>query len=272
MRYSILIILIWVVACKPARQVATKPSQAQATGITPASISLNGKLFTSLYQQRAAEYRALCYQSYNIARQAIAMYKPVTNKPLAIVTDIDETLLDNSPNSVHQAYAGKEYELPAWHEWTAKAVADTLPGAGSFLHYCMMRNITIFYITSRDETERNATIRNLRSFMFPFADDEHVLTRQSESSKEARRQQVLKDYEVILYMGDNLADLSSLFDKKSEAERRNNVDALWQNFGSKYIVFPNSNYGDWEGALYQYKYSLTQAQKDSTIKAVLKTY
>lgn len=273
MRYTIILTLLLVTACKTVKPVAAPvPSTIQSEQIKPANISLNGKIFSSLYQQRAAEYRALCYQSYNAARSAITSYTQVSTKPLAIVTDIDETLLDNSPYAIHQANSGKEYDLASWHEWTSKAAADTLPGAGSFLNFCMMRNVHVFYITNRDETERNATIRNMRAFMFPYADDLHLLLRQSTSSKETRRQDVLKNYEVILYMGDNLADHSALFDKKNEADRRTNTDALASDFGKKYIVFPNPNYGDWEGALYQYKYNLSQSQKDSIMQENLRKY
>src|ERR1700760_1478984 len=56
-----------------------------------------------LYQQRAAEYRALCFQCYNIAKQRVkeaiqnsAEYK--SGKPFAVVTDLDETAIDNSAN------------------------------------------------------------------------------------------------------------------------------------------------------------------------------
>ena len=73
-------------------------------------------------------------------------------------------------------------------------------------------------------------------------------------------------------MGDNLADLSMLFDKKNETERNNNTDILAGEFGKKMIVFPNANYGDWESSLYKFNYKLTQFQKDSIIKTVLKSY
>ena len=82
----------------------------------------------------------------------------------------------------------------------------------------------------------------------------------------------MKNYEVLLLMGDNLADFSSLFDKKTEEERKINTDISAGEFGKKFIVFPNVNYGDWESSLYKYNYKLTQAQKDSVIRSVLKGY
>ena len=82
----------------------------------------------------------------------------------------------------------------------------------------------------------------------------------------------MQGHEVILLMGDNLADFSSLYDKKTEEERRLNTDILSAEFGKKFIVFPNVNYGDWESSLYNYNYKLTQGQKDSVLRSVLKSY
>ena len=70
-------------------------------------------------------------------------------------------------------------------------------------------------------------------------------------------------------MGDNLGDFSFLFDKKNTEERMQNVNSIAAEFGNRFIVLPNPTYGDWESSLYNYNYSLTQAQKDSVIKASL---
>ncbi|MFC4261788.1 5'-nucleotidase, lipoprotein e(P4) family [Ferruginibacter yonginensis] len=267
MRFIIFISLLGLLACKTPQHLANNSNSA-----LPQNISLNGKLFSSLFQQRAAEYRALCLQSYNMAKWRIDSYVSNNDKPKAIITDIDETILDNSPYAVHAAFGGSEYTLDSWIEWTSKSAADTMPGAAAFLKYVASKNVQVFYITNREDKERTATLKNLQKFGLPNADEMHLYTKINTSSKEARRNQVLERYDVILYMGDNLADLSVLFDKKTEAERAANVDALSAQLGKKYIVFPNANYGDWEGSLYQYNYKYTQAQKDSILKAVLKSY
>ncbi|UAY51076.1 5'-nucleotidase, lipoprotein e(P4) family [Ferruginibacter albus] len=261
-RYLFLSIVFTVLfcSCKTTRQLA------------PENTSLNGKVFTSLFQQRAAEYRALCLQSYNIARLRADEFVAQSTKPKAIITDIDETILNNSPFAVHQAYSGKEYTQSDWYDWTSRSSADTMPGAANLLNYIHSKGINIFYITNRDEKERSGTLKNLQQFGLPDADSAHLLLKQSSSSKETRRLQVMKDYEVVLLMGDNLSDFSALFDRKTEEERKQNVDASVTEFGKKFIVFPNANYGDWEGALYKYNYKLTQQQKDSVMKSVLKIY
>jgi len=233
----------------------------------------DGKLWSSLFQQKAAEYKALCFQAYNIAKLRLdeALLMP-SSKPKAIVTDIDETFLDNSQFSVHQALTGKDYEAAAWTEWTAKAAADTIAGALSFFKYAASKNVQVFYITNREEKDKAGTIENMRRYNFPFVDNDHVIVRTTTSGKEARRQTVAANYEIVLFLGDNLSDFSSVFDKKTTAERTNNVGLLAAEFGKKFIVLPNANYGGWEEAIYGNSYNLNFTQKDSAIKANLKNY
>jgi len=234
----------------------------------------DGKLFTALFHQQAAEYKALCFQAYNIARFRLdeAVKEQESLKPKAIVTDIDETVLDNSPYAVHQGLQGKDYEASSWYEWTARAGADTLSGAYSFFKYAASKNVEVFYITNRDDRERKSTLLNLQQFGFPYADEAHLITKSTVSSKEPRRQQLAATHDIIMLIGDNLSDFSVLFDKKTSRERTQHVQANAAEFGRKFIILPNPNYGDWETALYQYNYKLTPAQKDSVIKSVLKNY
>src|SRR4051812_10036706 len=93
-----------------------------------AAVTINGKLFATAWQQSAAEYRALCLQAFNIAQLRLDEYQPATNKPKAIITDIDETILNNSPYEAHQTLQNKDYDPASWYEWTGQATADTVPG------------------------------------------------------------------------------------------------------------------------------------------------
>lgn len=266
MKFILISLSILALSCSNTKMVNNR-SRA-----TPVSLVADGKLFTSLYQQKSAEYRALCFQGYNIAALRIGNYKPTSNLPRAIITDIDETILDNSPYAVHEGLQGKDYQTSTWYEWTARAEADTMPGAGAFLHFAAAMGIEIFYITNREPKEQDGTLRNLQRFKLPFADSSHLLLRQFSSSKESRRQSVMANHEVILLMGDNLADFSSLFDKKTPAQRNASTDLIMPEFGKRFVVFPNPNYGDWESSLFNYNYSLTPGQKDSIVRDALKTY
>ncbi|MET0465103.1 MAG: 5'-nucleotidase, lipoprotein e(P4) family [Chitinophagaceae bacterium] len=260
---SLLLFVMVLFACKGPQQTGNR--------VPPTSeLVVDGKIWSSLFQQKAAEYQALCLQAFNIARLRVdqSLQKP-SAKPKAIITDIDETFLDNSPFAVRQAFKGKDYEADAWNEWTAKGVADTLSGGLSFFHYAASKGIEVFYVTNRDEKERPGTTANLKRFNFPFSDDRHLIMRQTESSKETRRQKIAESYEIILLMGDNLADFSPLFDKKSTSERSAGVQQLAAEFGNRFIILPNTNYGGWEDAIYLNRRDWTPAQKDSLIRSAL---
>ncbi|MDP9081830.1 MAG: 5'-nucleotidase, lipoprotein e(P4) family [Bacteroidota bacterium] len=247
---------------------------AQTGQNLPASIANNGKVWASVYQQRAAEYRALCFQAYNIARLRLnEALRKHHKKPYAVVTDIDETLLDNSPYDAQRALSNQEFDLKAWKEWTSKGICDTVPGAPSFFKYAASKGVTVYYITNRDEDELQGTIKNLLRYHLPYVNAEHVILRAKTSSKEQRRLDILKTHEIILLCGDNLPDFDALYDNHPTEESRNAAtEKLRVQFGNKYIIIPNVSYGDWESSLFKYDNKLSGTQKDSIIKANIKTY
>jgi 5'-nucleotidase (lipoprotein e(P4) family) len=155
--------------CVATKNVQTPPSSQTFTA--------NGKLYASFFQQSAAEYQALCWQAFNTAR-------------MRLVTDIDETLIDNSPYAVQQSLQGLDYEQPSWEQWTAKASGDTLAGAKTFLDYASSKGVKIFYLTNRKESERAGTLANIQKFQFPDAVNEHLILKTDASSKEGRRQKI----------------------------------------------------------------------------------
>jgi 5'-nucleotidase (lipoprotein e(P4) family) len=214
-----------------------------------------------LYQQTAAEYRALCYQAFNLAKIRLEQSLRIMGlmRQQVIVVDIDETILDNSPYEAKCVLDGIIY--PAyWDEWVMKADAKSVPGALEFLQYAGSKGIKVFYITNRKEKLRKATLQNLVNLGFPNADDEHLLMQMDESSKKTRREKVAETYAIIMLIGDNLNDFSDVFEKKSIPERFEISDKHKDDFGNIFIVLPNAMYGEWESALYNYDYS--QSPKD----------
>ncbi|WP_353165653.1 5'-nucleotidase, lipoprotein e(P4) family [Empedobacter brevis] len=257
------VMLFGLTACQTPK-VATQEQQQKTVAH---SLQVDGKIYAAFFQQRAAEYQALSQQAYNVAK--LRLDEAIANKgskPLAIVTDIDETFLDNSYYAVEMAKQGKTWSQDSWANWTSKGVATPLAGSLEFFQYAASKGIQIFYITNRYEVERAGTLANLEKYNYPLQSPQNLILRSKESSKEARRQNVAKDYDIVLLLGDSLTDFSTLFDNhKSEKERAAAVETLKAEFGKRFIVLPNVGYGDWESALFNYKYDLTQEQKDSMI-------
>lgn len=228
-----------------------------------------------LWFQKAGEAKGLYYQGYNIGKMRldIILSKKPKQKELkpAVVLDIDETVLDNSPNQARYVVTDKGYPVN-WNEWIDRAQAKPLPGAIDFLKYADSKGVVIYYISNRKEPQKAATIKNLQNVGAPQADEEHILLLQpGERGKETRRQQVAKTHEIVLLFGDNLGDFSG-FDGLSATERIQAVDRQKDEFGRKLILFPNSMYGDWEGAIYNYNSKCSDEEKAKLRKDSLETY
>jgi len=264
MRLFALIVLLTGAATTTAQQ-PTEPA-----GDSPYS----ARTFSVLYHQTAAEYRALCYQAFNLATlrlQAIPDHELKRGKP-AIITDIDETILDNSFCEAKLILDRAEYSSETWKAWTSLKSAPALPGAVEFLKDAHRRGITIFYVSNRDTGEVQWTVENLQNLGIPDADPGHMLFMSNTSSKETRREEIMKEYDVIMLLGDNLNDFTIDFEKRSIADRLNETDRAREEWGRKFIVFPNCIYGEWEKALYNYGKHLTPLQKDSIRTSLLKGF
>jgi len=240
--------------------MVSRPVMAQP----PVRLTSDAKILSVLFQQQSAEYRALCYQAFNIATLRLESVKR-KGLPLAIITDIDETILDNSYYEAQRIKDGKEFTPKTWKEWTAKSNATLVPGAGDFLKKAKLHDVVIFYISNRDTSEIMGTLVNLKKLDLPNADKNHLLFMSDVSSKEKRRQQVMKNFDVVMLIGDNLNDFASFFEKKSIADRKTEVDRVQPDWGNKFIMLPNAMYGEWENALYNYNRNLTNEQKNALL-------
>jgi len=250
------------------------PAHAQAPASRQTSADYEYQTGAILWTQSSAEYRALAYQAFSLAKlrfdQSLANRRRST-KPLAVIVDADETVLDNSRFQAELVLRGAPYSSEAWGAWVDRAEAGAVPGAVEFLTYASRRGAHVFYITNRRQTEKAGTITNLRRLGFPGVNEETVMIRAqgTTASKESRRQTVASRYRIVLLLGDNLNDFTDDFAGKSIADRKAQVDREQSEFGSRFIVLPNPMYGDWESAIYGYKSNLSEAERHAARKAAL---
>jgi len=224
-----------------------------------------------LYHQCAAEIKAMYYQSFNLARMMFDqdMANTSINTKRAIIVDIDETMLNNSPYEAECVLSGIAYPVK-WDEWVNKGIAEALPGTVDFLNYVAGKNAEVFYVTNRTENQREGTLKNLKEKGFPFADNQHLFMKSGTTNKEIHRKKIAETYHISLLIGDNLSDFVNVFDKQSPEIRESRVDSLRNDFGKRFVILPNAMYGDWEPALFKYSYNLSETKKDSIRKANLK--
>jgi 5'-nucleotidase (lipoprotein e(P4) family) len=232
------------------------------------------KIFSTLWHQQSAEYKALCFQAYNLASERINKMagESYKGKPRAIITDCDETILDNSPLYARLIMENKEYNHAEWKSWTDLSMAEPIPGSVEFFQLAHNLGFTIFYVSNRDTSEVENTLKNLINLGFPDALKSNMLFMSTTSSKEERRQMIMKNYDIVMLLGDNLNDFSDIFRRKTVAERSYQTDISKEEWGKKFIVLPNDIYGEWENAFYNYNSNLTVSQKDSCRMELLKSY
>lgn len=269
--------LLLIVSLSLAGCLTSKAPPAPATGtlsLSPTNahdpstnILAMQSLLAVLWYQRAAERDALCYQACNIARERLDRHLAdrmpgASNRPSAIIVDIDETVLDNSPYQAGLALRGETYQELTFSNWVSAAKAKALPGISNLLHYATNHQVEIFYISNRkfalEHDAPRTTITNLINEGLPCADEKHVLLQTTSSSKDDRRGPLLTNgvYDIVFLMGDNLADFHHEFEGTNanhHVERRRLTKSAQALFGDKYIVMPNPMYGDWENALYDKK-------------------
>lgn len=229
---------------------------------------------SALFMQNASEYRALCYQTFNSATESLDHILMTTRfaKPPCVVLDIDETVLDNSPYTGFQIKEGQPYSPETWKQWTDKASADTLAGVGTFLHHAKAKGVVIFYVSNRKINELAATVENLQKMGLPDADTSHVLLRTDASNKQPRRDKILETNAIAMLFGDNLNDLSDVFEGLPTTDRRAKTDAMRDYFGKTWFVLPNPSYGSWNSALFNYQRGLSPKQQDSIRQELIRAF
>ena len=231
-------------------------------------------LMATLWYQKSAEMQAVYEQTYAFAKVILTQKLSLNtnSKPKAVVVDIDETVLDNSPFEAHCITANTSYTPKEWDRWVNKASAKALPGALDFLTFAQSKNVETFYISNRRIHLLDKTMQNLQQQGFPFADKKHIILRDSVSTKRYRRKKVLQDYDVLLYVGDNLTDFSEIYEDRDSLLAKNILEANKQVLGKDFLILPNPMYGEWEKPIFDNNMRISSAKKDSLRKAILDTY
>jgi acid phosphatase len=229
-------------------------------------------IMSVLYQQTAAERLAGSLQTFRSAKQALdnALADPswsalpgqeVQGKKPAIIVDVDETVLDNTSYEARMILDGTKYP-EGWVSWGKEAIATEVPGSKDFLNYATSKGVTIFYVTNRVVELKEATKKNLTKLgIHRDQTKETVLMRGEnswDSNKGPRRTLVGNEYRVLLMIGDNLGDFVDAKDNNlTPINRKKIVKDYADYWGVRWFMLQNIAYGDWEGALYNFDYSLS---------------
>ncbi len=263
------LVALSVLSCTRSKSVVSAPPPVPPV-VAPAPIDHAALLAAQgadavLWQNTSAEAYRIQQQAYELARIRLIENMRVTDKrPPAVIVDIDETVLDNSPYQVSTIGEGHTYEQATWQAWTDQARAAAVPGSVKFLKEARAMGCRVFYITNRDIRERASTLKNLDSLGFPDVHAEHLLLMEGTSDKTERRARVAKDHQVVLLIGDQLRDFDERFKDRSVNDGKSTVDAMSDTLMHYFILLPNPMYGTYRDAI---QGKGTDAEKHARMKA-----
>ncbi len=285
--------LLTLAACKrtePAAAPAEAAAPAPAAAATTKPTGTHDNLNAVAWVQTSVEYRAITTQTFRAAADHLDVAlkekhwdalvpsergNAATGLKPAVVMDVDETVLDNSPYQARLIRDGKEYDEISWDQWVAEKKAKPLPGVVDFAKAAAAKGVTILYISNRAVHLKEATLANLRDAGLPVADDSVFLglgtvlegCEQNGSEKNCRRRLAGQQYRVLMQFGDQIGDFVQV-----EANTRDARQALFDEyddwFGERWWMLPNPTYGSWEPALFNNAWdqppaARTQAKRDA---------
>ena len=202
------------------------------------------------YQQKSAEIMALQLQTYRFATERFneKLKDLKTPENYAVVMDLDEMVLDNTPLLVRDMEQCHDYtKWDTWSDWEKQGKPGLIPGAKAFLDHVNQSKVRIYYVSDRMQENKADTLKTLNALGLPQVSDESVLL--DTVSKEERRQSILKKQQIVMLFGDSLPDFAVQFkNKKPSEQQRELVEASAEHFGNDWIVLPNAAYGSWSKA------------------------
>jgi len=291
---SVLACALALGACKrsdtlaPAADATATPSTAAAK---PVASAANDNLNAVLWMQASAEYPAATTTVYRAAADKLDVAlkegnwdalvttergNAATGLPAAVIMDVDETVLDNSPYQARLVTQGKEYDEVTWDAWVAEKKAKAVPGVVDFAKAASAKGVTILYLSNRAVHLKDATIANLKAVGMPVKDDSVFLglgtvvegCEQNGSEKDCRRRLAGQQYRVLMQFGDQLGDFVQVTANTREG-RAQLLEEYGDWFGERWFMLPNPSYGSWEPATFNNDWSQPKEARREAKRAAL---
>jgi 5'-nucleotidase (lipoprotein e(P4) family) len=270
-------------AMRPTSEAASPPPPAGPPAGEAPSPAPDDGLNAVLWTQRAVEHDMIFREIYHAAEarllaaladpawDALARGEregPCADLPPAVIFDVDEAVLDNSPYQAWLVRSGKEFGDYSWDQWCRKEAARPLPGALEFTRFAAAHGVTVFYLSNRTVDLGPATLANLRKAGFPVASDDVFLglgallpgCEMVGTDKGCRRRMVARGHRVLMQFGDQIGDFVDVVANTYEDRARAVAPyAAW--VGVRWWVLPNPTYGSWEPAAFNNDWSLSRERR-----------
>jgi 5'-nucleotidase (lipoprotein e(P4) family) len=244
-RSTLLLAIALSAACRATAPSAT-PSPPGVPSDAPVAVRPSPAV---RWVRDSAEHRALFLQVFRAAAAHVEG-EAVRREPgtWAVVTDADETVLDNSQYQLERERQGRGFTRESWRAWIERREAIPLPGAAAFLARVRALGGRVAVVTNRRASECPDTEAVFREHGLAY---DVMLCRDEDGpgDKGPRFDAVtrgttpagLPPLEIVAVLGDNVRD----FPGQSQA-LRSAEDEAFAEFGVRFFVLPNPMYGSWE--------------------------
>lgn len=199
-----------------AQKTAAKPSSRVSVYAPAERITNFNDFIQQLRQYHDCTCTCGCYASDldHQADRAIEILRAraahrLPQEKLALVLDIDETSLSNYEEMTKASFA---YDSAAFHAWVKEARAPVILGTLRLYRMAQKLGVSVFFITGRPDSEREATERNLREKGYQnwqqlyLRPDALASQPVSEFKSGARAAIAAQGYKLVLNVGDQWSD------------------------------------------------------------------
>lgn len=233
-----------------AALAAAQPVLAQRPALAPRALEVK-------YVRDAEEYATLTRMVYRMAGRSVAEQaaKLPRSTVWAVVLDLDETVLDNSPYQLERAAYGLPFDGPSWDAWVTRAEAGLVPGVADFISGVRRLGGRVAWVSDRSAAGRDPTRAVLiRDGIWRDGDLLCLKDGPADSTKVLRRTEIATGHgtcawsagpaRVLAFIGDQVKDGPGRgdFPGPGEPDSAAGADSA---FGTRSFIIPNPTYGSW---------------------------
>lgn len=227
-------------AASSNQDIVEKPEAGAPAGTTMPD---NVHWFRNSAESRAAYLQAFRLATMNVDAALAADGAP-SRGSWAVITDADETLLDNS--QFQKDHGAEPFNSANWSAWVQSKRSTATPGSVAYVKHVKQLGGHVFVVTNGAQADCGAYASHIHELGL---DVDGVLCQTDVSDKNPRFQKVqdgtavqgIGPQKVLVWTGDNIND----FPNESQASRTD--ESKLAEFGARFVVLPNPMYGSWQG-------------------------
>lgn len=214
-RIAVLSLALGLAGCAATGGVSTTtaPTSGEPANLTFAKQQVKTYVDSGGYER---DLTAVAKRAQAWLEQRVAQRK--RGEKLAIVFDLDETLLKNYPHIAQNDFG---YVPEIWNDWVAKADAPAIEPVREVYRTARKLEVSVIYITGRAENQYAATERNLKAiecgdFIEMICKPEALKRASAAAFKAGARERLTTaGWTIVASIGDQQSDLDGGFAEKT---------------------------------------------------------